>query len=210
LLNCQQLLPRFQVLYGFRFESPDGPFTAHPVLQSTARSEDRRGQNQDLFICPGDSGHVSGLPRILMIESFKELRGCVAFTMHFGLADSPFQPASSIDSLVRVPRRAVGGSDSPSCSIASLCHVPSGEPARPARATIRMVQPTGQPPAPHNHVAAHSQATVIAVGSSLLLLPFRSLSVSAGWQTAGFVPVSFLLSFNTLRFCLSAYRDAEL
>jgi hypothetical protein len=73
---------------------------------------------------------------------------CVAFTMHFGLADSPFQPASSIDSLVRVSRRAVGGSDSPSCSIASLCHAPSGEPARPARATIRMVQPTGQPPAP--------------------------------------------------------------
>lgn len=74
--------------------------------------------------------------------------GCVAFTMHFGLADSPFQPASSIDSLVRVSRRAVGSSDSPSCSIASLCHVPSGEPARPARATIRMVQPTGRSPAP--------------------------------------------------------------
>ena len=77
---------------------------------------------------PGPPGHTLHNP------------GWVAFTMHFGLVDSPFQPASSIDSLVRVSRRAVSGTDVPSCSIASLYDAPSGGPARPARATIRMVQ----------------------------------------------------------------------
>jgi hypothetical protein len=42
MLNCLQLSPRFQVLYGFRFESPFVPLTAFTVFQFAARSENRQ------------------------------------------------------------------------------------------------------------------------------------------------------------------------
>jgi hypothetical protein len=55
-------------------------------------------------------------------------------------------------------------------------------------------------PTSDSHDRHYRHATVIIAGPFLLLLPFRSLSISAGWRIADFVPVSLLFSLLALRF----------
>jgi hypothetical protein len=64
--------------------------------------------------------------------------GSVAFTMHYGLVGTTFQPASSIDSLVRVSRRAESGTAAPSSTAHWHMHCLGHQ--EPPRTTIRRVQ----------------------------------------------------------------------
>jgi hypothetical protein len=80
VLNHSQLPPRFQVLYGFRFESPAVLFTARQVFQSAARSEDRQEQHQYLVSCSRDSCSSFRVAPVANDESFKELSGLLSLT----------------------------------------------------------------------------------------------------------------------------------
>jgi hypothetical protein len=64
-------------------------------------------------------------------------------------------------------------------------------------------------PASDSHDRHNRHATVIAVGSSLLLLPLPGLSKSAGWLIADLVPVPLQFSLIALRLLRITYRDAE-
>jgi len=80
MLNRLQLSPRFQVLYGFRSESPFVPLTAFPVFKLTVRSENRENSINTCLADPVTHIHATGLPRRRMIKSFKELSGLLSLT----------------------------------------------------------------------------------------------------------------------------------
>ena len=106
--------------------------------------------------------------------------GSVAFTMHQGLVGTTLKPASSIDSLVRVSRRAESGTAAPS-STAPLAHTLSGTPVTPWDHHQKGADPGGQPgagqgqvwplacPQTHQTVAAYclTQPTGLGQGGGL-------------------------------------------
>ncbi|MEA3461281.1 MAG: hypothetical protein U9R49_05340, partial [Bacteroidota bacterium] len=61
-----QLPPRFQVLYGFRFESLFMPVTAVRVFQFTVRSEDRENSINTRLAARVTHVHTTRLPWWLM------------------------------------------------------------------------------------------------------------------------------------------------
>ena len=67
VLNCLQLSPRIQGTLRFPFESLVVPLTAHPVFQSTVRSEDRENSINTWLAVRVTHIHTSGLPRLLVI-----------------------------------------------------------------------------------------------------------------------------------------------
>jgi len=81
MLNCLQLSPRFQVPYGFRFESPFMPVTAVGVFQFTVRSEDRENSINTSLTVHMTHVQATGLPRRLMIN---HLKNGVAFYRSLG------------------------------------------------------------------------------------------------------------------------------
>ena len=81
MLNCLQLSPRFQVPYGFRFESPFMPVTAVKVFQFTVRSEDRENSINTRLAVHMTHVHATGSPRRLMIT---HLKNGVAFYRSLG------------------------------------------------------------------------------------------------------------------------------
>jgi hypothetical protein len=73
--QLQTTFTAFSGTLRFPFESRDVFFTTHPVFQSAVRSEDRENSFNTWLAVHLTHAHASGLPRLLVILSFKELSG---------------------------------------------------------------------------------------------------------------------------------------